>query len=383
MPASPVIIAFMSQTSPTAPASAPANASACARYPMLLADIGGTHVRLALRDGPDQPVRHHRKFATADFDSLADVIAAWAADIDRRVDPEVDPTVDSDFDPQAGPGGAGADRPPFARAVVALAAPLEDGPIRLTNEDFVIDAAEVARRFAPCRVHLMNDFEAQAWSLPTLGEGDYRLLGPKAPAGNRTMAVLGPGTGLGCAGLIRTPAGRWLPLAGEGGHMTLAAQTPLEAEVIAVARREYPHISAERFVSGTGLPLLYRSLAIVRGETADPAQDTGEEIGKAIGTSALAAATIDLFGALLGGFAGNVALVMGARGGVWIAGGIAPALYDALAASPFRARFEDKGRFRPYLEAIGTAVVTRPDPALDGMAFALESGGLDEGPASG
>ena len=165
--------------------------------------------------------------------------------------------------------------------------------------------------------------------------------------------------------------------------MTLSAQTTLEAEVIAVARGELPHVSAERLVSGTGLPLLYRCLATVRGEPADPALVTGEQIGKAIGTSPLAAATIDLFGALLGGFAGNVALVLGARGGVWIAGGIAPALFDALQASPFRARFEGKGRFAAYLAGIGTAIVTRPDPALAGLAYALEWGGLDDGPVYG
>lgn len=342
----------MSPTSPADPSSP------CPLYPLLLADIGGTHVRVALRKGPGEPIRDHRNYATARFAGIADVVAAW-----------VDETR----------SGSTADRPgpAFSRAVLAVAAPVGGGPIRLTNTDFVVDAAELARRFAPCRVHLMNDFEAQAWSLPTLGEGDYRSLGPLAPAGDRTMAVLGPGTGLGCAGLILSPAGRWMPLPGEGGHVTLSARTALEAEVIAVARQSFAHVSAERLVSGSGLPLLYRCLAAVRGETADPALDSGEKVGKAIGDSPLAAATIDLFGALLGGFAGNVALTLGAEGGVWIAGGIAPALAEALEASPFRERFEDKGRFSGYLARIGTAIVTRRDPALDGLAFALESGGLD------
>lgn len=356
----------MSLTYPAAAPSAGAPARPCAPYPMLLADIGGTHVRLARRCGPGEPFRDHRHYATADFAGIADVVAAWIEELGSGSD-------------------IGPDQPalPFARAVLAVAAPVGHGPIRLTNTDFVVDAAELARRFAPCRVHLMNDFEAQAWSLPTLGAGDFRVLGSLAPAGDRTMAVLGPGTGLGCAGLVRTPAGRWMPLPGEGGHMTLAAQTPLEAEVIAIARQAFPHVSAERLVSGSGLPLLYRSLATARGEPADPALDTGEEIGKAIDSSPLAAAAIDLFGGLLGGFAGNVALVLGAQGGVWIAGGVAPALFDALQASPFRERFEGKGRFSRYLAGIGTAVVTRRDPALDGLAFALESGGLDEDNGAG
>ena len=361
----PVIIGPMNASPTPVPAADPADD--CALYPMLLADIGGTHIRLAVRDGPGEPLRGHRHYATAGHAGITDVVAAWVAESHA----------DREQDRPGGTAGSGDAGPaPFARAVLAVAAPVDRGPIRLTNTDFVIDAAELARRFRPCRVHLMNDFEAQAWSLPTLGPGDYRVLGQQAPTADRTMAVLGPGTGLGCAGLVRTPGGRWFPLPGEGGHMTLSAQSTLEAEVIALARREYPHVSAERLVSGSGLPLLYRCLASVRGEPADPALDSGEEIGKAIAASPLAAATIDLFGALLGGFAGNVALALGARGGVWIAGGIAPALFDALQASPFRARFEGKGRFEPYLADIGTAVVTRKDSALDGLAFAVESGGL-------
>ena len=370
---------------PSTPASTADRADDCALYPMLLGDIGGTNVRLAVRDGPGEPLRGHRRYASADHAGIADVVAAWVA--------ESQADQGQGWERDQGPDqGQGRDQPgatgdvataPFARAVLAVAAPVDAGPIRLTNTDFIVDGAELARRFRPCRVHLMNDFEAQAWSLPTLGPGDYRLLGRRAPTADRTMAVLGPGTGLGCAGLVRLSNGRWLPLSGEGGHMTLAAQTPLEADVIAAARQDHPHVSAERLVSGTGLPLLYRCLAIVRGETADPALDSGEKIGKAAAGSPLAAATIDLFGALLGGFAGNVALVLGARGGVWIAGGIAPALHERLQASPFRERFEGKGRFAGYLGGIGTAIVTRADPALAGLAYALESGGLDDGPVFG
>ena len=328
------------------------------RYPLLLADIGGTNVRLAIKVGPDAPAARHSNFATAAFRSIADVVAAWLADRDET--------------------GPGLPDGRIAQAVLAVAAPLRNGPIRLTNTDFTVDGAELARRLASCQVHLMNDFEAQAWSLPTLRAGDYRPLGPQTPTGQQTMVVLGPGTGLGCASLVRLANGGWLPLPGEGGHATLSAQTELEAEVIAVARRSFDHVSAERLVSGSGLPLLYRCLASVQGETPDPALDSGERISEAAAGAPLAAATIDLFGALLGGFAGNVALVAGARGGVWIAGGIAPHLFDRLAASPFRARFEQKGRFANYLGQIGTAVVTRRDPAIEGLAFAFESGGLGQ-----
>lgn len=346
-----------STASPAAPFST--SPDTCPLYPMLLADIGGTNVRLAVRPGPGEPIQAHRNYATASFRDMTEVVAAWIAEEGGRA--------------KAGRTTAG---PAFGRAVLAIAAPVTGGPIRLTNTAFTVDAADLARRFAPCRVHLMNDFEAQAWSLPTLGSGDYRTLGELAPTADQTMAVLGPGTGLGCAGLIRLSSGRWLPLPGEGGHMTLAPQTDLEAEVIAAARRDLAHVSAERLVSGSGLPLLYRSLALVRGEVADTGLDSGAAITAAAEHSALAAETLDVFGGLLGGFAGNIALALGAGGGVWIAGGIAPALFDRLQASPFRRRFEAKGRFAGYLSRIGTAVVTRRDPALDGLAYALESGSL-------
>ncbi len=345
-------------TAKTRPADRPVgppDATAPAGYPVLLADVGGTHVRFARQPAPDAAIQDHRTFLTGEFATLADAIAAWTAE----------------------PGSAA--RAPIARAAIAIAAPVRAGPIRLTNTDFIIDAEAIARRFGLGDVRLMNDFEAQAWALPTLSADDFVALGRQPPDRSATMAVIGPGTGLGCAGLLRTADG-WWPLPGEGGHATLSAQTDLEAAVIDRARRVGDHVSAERLVSGTGLPLLYRCLAEVRGEPADPALDDGERISQAAADSPLAAETLALFGAFLGGFAGNVALTLGARGGVWIAGGIAPKMIDRLAASPFRERFEQKGRFRTYLAPIGTAVVTRPEPALDGLAFALRHGASGPGP---
>lgn len=313
-------------------------------YPLLLADIGGTHLRLGVKAHPEAAIGRQRTLETGAFATLDDAIAAWLDAGDR-----------------------------LGSAALAIAAPVRAGPIRLTNTNFVIDPDAVVRRFGLTGIRLMNDFEAQAWSLPTLSADDSVALGPRAPDGGGTMAVIGPGTGLGCAGLVLTGHG-WTTLPGEGGHMTLSAQSDLEAAVIARARDDLDHVSAERLVSGSGLPLLYRCLADVLGEEADPALDDGARIAEAASGSALAAATIDLFGAFLGGFAGNVALTLGARGGVWIAGGIAPRLVDRLAASPFRDRFESKGRFKSYLEPIGTAIITRPNPALGGLAFAVEHG---------
>jgi glucokinase len=186
------------------------------------------------------------------------------------------------------------------------------------------------------------------------------------------MAVIGPGTGLGVGTCVPTPGGGWIALAAEGGHVTASAADDFEAEVLRLVRSEFGHVSAERVLSGIGLPNLYRAIVRMRGghlEDLAPA---------AITERALAAedphcvATLDTFCAMLGSFAGNVALTVGARGGVFISGGIVPRLGDWFVRSRFRERFEAKGRFSPYLAAIATALVTARYPAMTGAAQAIE-----------
>jgi glucokinase len=186
------------------------------------------------------------------------------------------------------------------------------------------------------------------------------------------MAVIGPGTGLGVAGCI--PAGdRWIALPAEGGHATAAPADDFESEVLCYARREHGHVSAERLLSGIGLPLLHRAVAAANGR---PVEDlTPEEITRRAldEGDADCHATLATFCAMLGGFAGNVALTLGTRGGVFIAGGIAQRLGDVFVASRFRERFEAKGRFREYLAAIATALITAPHAALLGAAQGIEN----------
>lgn len=311
-------------------------------YPCLLADVGGTHVRFARALQAGTPPVDILTVPTADHPTMV-----AAADAYRGID--------------------GASSRPFASAAIAIAAPITHGRIRLTNSAFTIDPDAMRRELGLVAVTLVNDFEAQAWALPSLGDDDLAPLGDRLPSRRATMAVVGPGTGLGCAGMLLAN-GRWHAVPGEGGHATLSAQTAREAEVIAAARRVHGHVSAERLLSGIGLPTLYRALAEVEGRAADPAIRTAADVTEGAARDALLAGTVDLFGALLGGYAGNVALTFGAIGGLLIGGGIAPRIVDRLGASPFRERFVAKGRFRGYLDAIGTAIVTRPDPALDGLA---------------
>jgi glucokinase len=186
-----------------------------------------------------------------------------------------------------------------------------------------------------------------------------------------TLAVVGPGTGLGVAAVVPV-AGQWVAVPGEGGHATLAAADDHESAVLAAARREFAHVSAERLLSGIGLPVLHRAAAAVDGAVVD---DLTAELIVERGLGGIDTAcgrTLDLFCALLGSFAGNVALTTGARGGVFIGGGIVPRLGQRFFDSRFRERFEAKGRFQPYLQAIPTWLITDTLVALTGAKAALE-----------
>jgi glucokinase len=199
------------------------------------------------------------------------------------------------------------------------------------------------------------------------------------PCPSGTLAVIGPGTGLGVAGVVQTPRG-WQALPGEGGHATLAATDDFESEVLSQVRRRFDHVSAERVLSGIGLPVLHEAVAAVLGQSlATPFASTtltltARDIVEAAqsGGDAVSERTIDTFCALLGSFAGSVALTLGARSGVYIGGGIVPRLGALFEQSRFRQKFEAKGRFRAYLETVPTVLITDTLAALTGSAFALE-----------
>ena len=184
---------------------------------------------------------------------------------------------------------------------------------------------------------------------------------------------MGPGTGLGVAALLPLAGSEgWQALAGEGGHATLAPFDDYESALLTVARREFPHVSAERFLSGIGLPVLYRATAEVLGQRAVAEVDARWIVERALAQDdAVAVAAIDRFCAMLGGFCGSVALTYGARGGLFIGGGIVPRLGERFAQSRFRERFEAKGRFSDFLRPIPTPLITDTLVALDGAVQAL------------
>jgi glucokinase len=320
-----------------------------ASYPWLVADIGGTNARFGLVRG--------------DGAAVGDVITLRCADFASP-----DAAANAYLDQVASEQGS---RPRPQLGAFALATPIDGDTIRMTNSEWVISIPRAEHTLGLRRLLVLNDFEALALSLPHLRRDEMSILGSGAPDPGLPMAVIGPGTGLGVAACI--PAGRsWRALAGEGGHATACAADDFESDVLRIARRRFEHVSAERLLSGIGLPVLLVAIAEIRAERI--VELTAAEITHRALTEhdPLCTATLDTFCAMLGSFAGNVALTLGARGGVFVAGGIAPRLGDFFVQSRFRARFEAKGRFRRYLEPVATALILAPHPALLGAARSIE-----------
>lgn len=269
-------------------------------------------------------------------------------------------------------------------AAFAVAGPLLDDRVALTNNGWDFSAAATRRALDLERLFFLNDFTALALAVPQLGAAERYQVGGAAPLAEAPVAVIGPGTGLGVSGLLRE-SGRWLALQGEGGHVTLPAVEPREMAVVTVLHRRYSHVSAERVLSGDGLELLYRTLAEIDGVQVEPLA-AGDITCRALAVPPAAAdarcrETVSLFCGWLGNVAGNLALTLGARGGVYIGGGIVPRLGEYFAASPFRQCFEAKGRFSKFLASIPAYVITARYPALIGcvQAFSHSSPRLEAG----
>ena len=301
-------------------------------YPILIADIGGTNARFALLDEAGHGIPH--SVPLAGFTGIAAAIAAFLARQDRTP----------------------------REAVLAVAGPVMGNRVRLTNRGWWVDGVEIATALGLGRVRVVNDVEALSWSLPRLGGADLQPLGgdggAAVPEPEAPMAVLGPGTGLGVGAFL--PPDRVLVT--EGGHASLAAHDAREAALLEWLRmRHGGHVSAERVLSGRGIENLYTALAAVEGRRRAAARDAPAITAAALaGECPLCREVLSVFCAILGGVAGDLALLYGARGGVFVAGGIPPRFPDSLAASRFRARFEAKGRFRAWLAPVPAWLVVRP-----------------------
>lgn len=306
----------------------------------LLGDIGGTYARFAV--------------ANEHF-----IGPTWSTEVGSRAS-----AIEAMRDFLAtDPGGA-----PIDGALLAAAGPCEGGRCKLINAAWLLDEEEIGRALSLPWVRIVNDLEAIAAGLPDLNPAECRRIGPAGSAiPGAPMAIVAPGTGLGMACVIVGPTGRSV-VTSEGGHAGLASPGNHYDGIIANLRRRYGRVSAERVLSGAGLVNLHQAIVELDGNGA-PRRTPSEVTAAAFdGTSPTCRAALDAFCAFLGAVAGDVALTFGARGGVYIGGGIAPRFVDHLAQSDFRAQFVDKGRLRSYVERIPTSVILHPTPAFLGLA---------------
>jgi glucokinase len=260
--------------------------------------------------------------------------------------------------------------PPARRPVAAaldIAGPVFGDVVGLTNMSWRFSISELKERLRLTSLAVINDFTAAAMSVPYLQAQDVFTIGPECAEATGPIGVIGPGTGLGVGGLLPN-AGRLLPLSGEGGHATLPTVTAEEDAVVRILRARWGHVSAERVLSGQGLVNLYEALCTIDGMTPramSPSDVTDHAIG---GTDSTCVKAFQHFCSLLGTVASDLALTLGATGGIYIAGGILPRFKEAFAASGFRERFESKGRFSSLLAGIPTRLILEDSPALLGLA---------------
>jgi glucokinase len=313
----------------------------------LLGDIGGTNARFAWQAGDGAPLQDIVALATADHASLGAAIVHYLATTGRSA-------------------------PPWC--AIGIANPITGDHVQMTNSHWSFSISALQAELGFERLRVINDFTALALALPDLTPAELRQLGGGAPVPRSAIGLIGPGTGLGVSGLLPGPtAGAWVPLEGEGGHVTLAAASEREAAVLRVLRERFGHASAERAVSGMGLEALHAALATLDAPGGTSTLPAAEITARALaGSDARCTEAVALFCSFLGSVAGNLALTLGARGGVYIGGGIVPRLGALFEGSAFRERFEAKGRFRDYLAQIPVFVIhASVSPALLGAARAL------------
>lgn len=312
---------------------------------LLIGDIGGTNARFALADAAVPAFSSVVTLQCRDFESAGAAIEHYVKSINAAA-----PTA----------------------ICLAAAGPIIDKRVRFTNNHWEIAADELAADFSIDAVRLLNDFEAIAYSIPFLTKDDCMPIGLPDPqpliAEHYTVGIIGPGTGLGAAGLRRY-GDLYLPIAGEASHGGFAPESKLQIDILEVLRERFDRVSSERLVSGPGLENLYWALARIRGK--ERAQSGAAEIFKVAleNSDEIAAEAVQVFFEILGQVAGDLALTLGVEDGIFIAGGIAKRYLDLLINSRFRSGFDSKGRYRSIMERIPTQLITHEQPGLLGAAY--------------
>ena len=312
---------------------------------LLIGDIGGTNARFAMAH-PDQPGFFDAlTLACADYETAEKGVAAY---LER----------------------SGNNQPDII--CLAAAGPVADERVCFTNNHWVIDARKLRQKFPSSSVRLLNDFEAIACSIPLLGDNDLAAIGLVASGlGGKsefTLGVLGPGTGLGVAGLLGRMGGIY-PIVGEGGHGGFAPETRMQRKVLRQLLQRHERISNERLISGPGLESIYWALCRINGKQ-DTGITTAEIFSRVLANEdVIAVGSTQIFYEALGQVAGNLAMTLGAYDGIYLAGGIVKRYPDLLKNSNFRSGFENKGRHRPLMEKVPVSLILHPQPGLLGASL--------------
>ncbi len=312
----------------------------------LVADIGGTNARFALLRSAGGALEDIRVYHGRDYPTVESAMDAYLEEV-------AVPRLDG--------------------LAIAVAGPVQAGVCRFTNSAWEVSAARLGERYATARVSLVNDFAAVAWGLPELAAGAMLIGVERRPVLGDTysLGVIGPGTGLGMAGLVRRD-GCTVPIISEGGHAGFAPETELQREVLAVLSQTLERVSVERVVSGRGIVNLHRGLASVTGLPLEADAPEGIFARSVTDAESLSAQTTALFFEILGQVAGDLALTLGATDGVFIAGGVAQRYPELLQGGGFRQAFERKGRHTELLASVPTLLIRDPYPGLVGAAQLLK-----------
>ena len=314
-------------------------------FPRLLGDIGGTNARWAWQAS-----------AGADLQDISVQPCGASASLEESAKGYL--------------RAHGHQNPQWAGIGIATA--ITGDEVRMTNNDWRFSIAEFQQSMGLKRCLVINDFTSLALSLPALKSTDLRAMGGGAAVADQTIALLGPGTGLGVSGLLADGKGQYTALSGEGGHVTIAASDDREAALLSALRITFAHVSAERVLSGPGLVNLYNAVCATEGVAAmalTPADVTDAAIAR---TDAQCVIAVEYFTRFLGSVAGNLALTLGSLGGLYIGGGIVPRLGAAFDDALFRQQFEAKGRYQAYLQNMPVWLITASTPALVGASRALD-----------
>ncbi|PKF61001.1 glucokinase [Psychromonas sp. psych-6C06] len=308
----------------------------------VVADVGGTNIRLAVCSNETGETSHIRTFSCAEFLTLDAALVQYFATLSE----------------------------PVSALCIGIACPVENDLVSMTNLSWQFSKKALKEKLKLQQLYVINDYTAISLAVPFLSDLDKIKIGGGVVQKQGVTAVFGPGTGLGVSHIVYSGQ-KWISLDGEGGHVSFAPNSREQADILLLLQEQFGHVSAERLLSGQGLVNIYHAMCRLEGKQVkyhEPKLVTEAALSD---DCELANRSLHLFCQIMGGFAGNLALNLACTGGVYIAGGIVPRFTEFFKDSEFREFFEHKGRFSTYLESIATYLITHDNPGLLGATVYL------------